>query len=493
MTACQNNPTKVPAIDLANFDLSVSPNADFYQYATGGWQKNNPLKPEFSRYGSFDVLRENNEKRINALFQEMTRLETTPGSVEQKIADLYKMGLDSARLNAEGAAPLASDLALIDGLTDRAQLPGLLASIHMALANPFFGIGVMADLMDSRVNTLYVAQSGISMGDRDYYVDPSNAAIKEAYKAYLVRIFTLAGYDEAAAAQAAVDALEVEDSLAEVFFSNVEQRDLPAQYNPMTREEFARRYDALDWDAYFAAMKVYNRETEYELQKWEINKTKYPQLTGANFWLYRLYYFHLSGGFDKRFGKVDKKVNKIMLKAYEKKTPVSKAMRHRAIVWSCPANYYTNFAAWLENCWGINVVMDMETMISYLMFDTTDKEQSLHDLAKTYQRVTMRKHTKGGYRNVVDELWRIVEEFDADMVIMYDQISCKGMAGLLGVFDDQARERDVNFIWVQQDLMDCRTISRRDMREQVNKYMTSVLQEEPVDPTLVDFDDTQAW
>lgn len=79
--------------------------------------------------------------------------------------------------------------------------------------------------------------------------------------------------------------------------------------------------EKFDWDAYFAAMKVYNRETEYELQKWGINKTKYPQLTGANFWLYRLYYFHLSGGFDKRFGKVDKKVNKIMLKAYEKKTP----------------------------------------------------------------------------------------------------------------------------------------------------------------------------
>lgn len=120
-------------------------------------------------------------------------------------------------------------------------------------------------------------------------------------------------------------------------------------------------------------------------------------------------------------------------------------------------------------------------------------EMSLHDLAKTYQRVTMRKHTKGGYRNVVDELWRIVEMYDADMVIMYDQISCKGMAGLNGVFDDQARERDVHFIRVQQDLMDCRTISRRDMREQVNKYMTSVLQEKPVDPTLVDFDDTQAW
>ena len=254
MASCQNNQPKTPAIDLSNFDLSVAPNADFYQYATGGWQKNNPLKPEFSRYGSFDVLRENNEKRINALFQEMTRLEAAPGSVEQKISDLYKMGLDSVRLNAEGAAPLAADLQLVEGLVDRSQLPEVLAKIHMALANPFFGIGVMADLMDSNVNTLYVGQSGISMGDRDYYVDPENARIKEAYKNYLVRIFTLAGYDEAAAAQAAADALEVEDSLAEVFFSNVEQRDIPAQYNPMTRAEFAKAYDAIDWDVYFEGM-----------------------------------------------------------------------------------------------------------------------------------------------------------------------------------------------------------------------------------------------
>ncbi len=254
MASCQNNNTKTPAIDLRNFDLTVAPNADFYQYATGGWQKNNPLKPEFSRYGSFDVLRENNEKRINALFQEMTKLETTPGSIEQKIADLYKMGLDSARLNAEGAAPLAADLQLVDGLTDRAQLPEVLAKIHMALANPFFGIGGMADLMDSNTNTLYVAQSGISMGDRDYYVDPQNAKIKEAYKNYLIKLFTLCGYEAAAAETAAADALEIEDSLAEVYFSNVEQRDLPAQYNPMSRAEFAKAYDAIDWDIYFEGM-----------------------------------------------------------------------------------------------------------------------------------------------------------------------------------------------------------------------------------------------
>ena len=123
MASCQNT-SKTPAIDMANFDLSVAPDADFYQYATGGWQKNNPLKPEYSRYGSFDVLRDNNEKRINELFSEMTKISAAPGSVEQKISDLYKMGLDSTRLNAEGAAPLKSAVGEILSVEDRGQLTG---------------------------------------------------------------------------------------------------------------------------------------------------------------------------------------------------------------------------------------------------------------------------------------------------------------------------------------------------------------------------------
>ncbi len=251
--------------------------------------------------------------------------------------------------------------------------------------------------------------------------------------------------------------------------------------------------EKFDWDAYFAALKTYNQQLEYEMKKWEVNKTDYPQMTGATFWLYRIFYFHLSGGVDKLFLKTDKKVNRIMMRGYKKKEPVSKEMRHRAIVWSCPANYYTSLANWLENCWGVNVIMDMETMISYIMYNTEDKDASLASYAQTIQRTTMRRHTKGGYDNVLTELWRVVEEFNADMVIMYDQISCKGMDGLNGMFSDQARDRDVSFIWVEQDLMDPRTVSRRSMREQINKYMTAVLKEEPVDPTLVDFDDSLAW
>ena len=97
MASCCEKPA--PAIDRANFDESVALNEDFYQYATGGWLAKNPLKPEFSRYGTFDVLRENNEIRLNELFSAMTESQAEMGSVEQKIADLYTMGLDEARLN----------------------------------------------------------------------------------------------------------------------------------------------------------------------------------------------------------------------------------------------------------------------------------------------------------------------------------------------------------------------------------------------------------
>ena len=98
----EGNRERVKAIDLSYLDTTVSPAVDFYQYATGGWQKNNPLKPEYARFGSFDYLNENNEKRINDLFKSMTEMKAAKGSVEQKISDIYKMGLDSLKLNEEG-------------------------------------------------------------------------------------------------------------------------------------------------------------------------------------------------------------------------------------------------------------------------------------------------------------------------------------------------------------------------------------------------------
>ena len=246
MASCNQNNT--PAIDLTNLDTTVSPAEDFYQYATGGWQKKNPLKPEFARYGSFDVLRENNEKRINELFSAMAETTAESGSVEQKISDLYKMGLDSVRLNKEGVSGLAADFALIDGITDSESLAKVVAEMHLKMGNPLFGMYVTSDLMNSTINTLYISQSGLGMGNRDYYLDEEHASKREGYVAYLEQIFTLAGIENAKAEAEAVMAFE--KKMAERFRSNVELRNIAASYNPMSKGDFLARYKNFNWETY---------------------------------------------------------------------------------------------------------------------------------------------------------------------------------------------------------------------------------------------------
>lgn len=247
MASCANNQT-TPAIDLTNLDTTVAPSEDFYQYATGGWQVKNPLKPEFARYGSFDVLRENNEKRINELFAAMAKTTAEAGSVEQKISDLYKMGLDSVRLNKEGLSVLEGDLAAIEAVSDSKSLIETVAKMHASMGNPLFGLYVSSDLMNSSVNALYISQSGLGMGNRDYYLDEEHAAKREGYVAYLEKVFTLANLAEPRAQAEAVMAFET--VMANRFRSNVELRDIAKSYNPMSKADFVARYNNIDWEAY---------------------------------------------------------------------------------------------------------------------------------------------------------------------------------------------------------------------------------------------------
>ena len=259
MTACATNQSDkqegVPAIDINNFDESIARNDDFYQWATGGWQKNNPLKPEYSRYGSFDVLRENNEIRINELFDEMTKTEAEFGSVEQKISDLYKMGLDEERLNAEGAEPIRKALNYILSINSREELVAKLANLHIDGIGAFFYSYPAADLEDSNMTILYMEQGGLGMGNRDYYTEAENAQLKAGYRTYLSKIFTLAGV-EGDIEKMVDNVLAIEDRLAAKHWTNVECRDIVKGYNPYTFEAFKAQYKGVDWDAYFRAMGV---------------------------------------------------------------------------------------------------------------------------------------------------------------------------------------------------------------------------------------------
>ena len=255
MAACGGNGEKiVPGIDPANFDLSVAPNEDFYEYATGGWQKAHPLKPEFSRYGSFDVLRENNEIRIRDLFAEMEKTTAAPGSVEQKIGDLYRMGLDSVRLNAEKLEPIKQDLASIKASSGRDNLSRMLAGIQRGVGSPFFSPYVDADMMDSSTGMLNLHQSGLGMGNRDYYLDAENEAIRTAYRKYIETVFTMSGYGDPKAAVEAV--MEIETLIARESLSTVELRDPYNSYNKVSVEALKADYPAIDWDAWFEALKI---------------------------------------------------------------------------------------------------------------------------------------------------------------------------------------------------------------------------------------------
>ena len=212
--------------------------------------------------------------------------------------------------------------------------------------------------------------------------------------------------------------------------------------------------------------------------------------TGA-YELFRKWNYEMDGGIDPRVVPSMEKVNKMLIKAYERKESAwpERKMKYRGIVWSCPAHYYANFSNWLANCWGIDILVEMESLNYTKHLETEDKEEALRDLARLYERMVMRRHTNGGYQNVVDECWKQCQDWNAQIVIMYQNVACKNMATVQGLLDEQGRQRGYDLIWVEHDLMDPRTVSRRNMRDKVNNYMRTVLQAEPVDPSLVEFED----
>ncbi len=237
---------KVPALDMNYLDPTVSPKVDFYQYSTGGWQKNNPLRPEFSRYGSFDALREQAQENLNALFESMTTTNAEYGTVDQKISDLYKMALDSTTRNAPGAEPIKPYIAQIQAIKTKDDMARTLGEMNLYGEGGFFGTGVSADLTNSDMQILYLGEGGLGMGDRDYYLLESNAALKAGYRNFLEKVLNLAGIENAA--DVVAKDMAVEDAMAEIFWTREQNRDVAAQYNPMSTADICKRWPELRFD-----------------------------------------------------------------------------------------------------------------------------------------------------------------------------------------------------------------------------------------------------
>ena len=248
-----------------------------------------------------------------------------------------------------------------------------------------------------------------------------------------------------------------------------------------------------NWDAFFKAAKHMNEQNTYELEKWDYMKTGYTAEVGISETLYKLFEWQATNGTDPLFTKIDRKVMKILRKCYEDRyEPFGGKTRHRAFLWGPSAVYYTDFPTWTQNCWGIAIVLNMDSTMGFNMIDTEDKEQALIDLTRLEQKATMRHMAVGGWDNI-NAVWEWAHNFNCDMVLMNDNIACKGMLGIHAVMEEQARELGFHFIFIEHDLEDSRTVSRQNMRDCVNQYMSIVLGEEPLDPTIVAFDDSDAY
>lgn len=246
-------------INKANLDLSADPRQDFYQYANGGWIKDHPMKGEFSSYGMFDFLRENAREQLKDL---IVNLGDDPeaasrGSIAQKVNDVYCQVLDTDRLNREGVSPIMPILKKVEAMSLQ-DLSANLAWLHLGYADSFFGAGVVVDAKDSDAHIFCLGEAGLSLGDRDYYLEDNdnNRKILAGFEVYVKRLILLAGYDEKIAERVWKTVIRLETEFARHKHTREQRRDPNLRYNIFTIQEVKERFDFLDWDQYLKGLGV---------------------------------------------------------------------------------------------------------------------------------------------------------------------------------------------------------------------------------------------
>lgn len=251
----QKNPA-ADALHMDWLDTSVAPGTDFYRYANGSWQKNNPIPAEYASWGSFNLVSEKVQEQIHQmLIQAAENSKAKQGSIEQKVGDFYFSGMDEKSINEQGIKPLAPEFERIKNIKTAADLHAEIIHLHKMGVGALFGYGSMQDFKNSTDMIAAVIQGGLSLPNRDYYLndDAKFKKIREAYIEHVTKMFELLGESPATAQEAAKTVMSIETKLAQASMSQVELRDPHAIYHIISVDELAKSYTNFPWLNYLKA------------------------------------------------------------------------------------------------------------------------------------------------------------------------------------------------------------------------------------------------
>lgn len=257
--SCTSKPKSV-GIDTTNLDTTVKPGVDFYQYANGGWLKNNPMPSEYSRYGSFDKLQEDNDKMVYNLVLELSKQTNEPGSIAQKIGDFFASGMDSAKIEKEGINPLKPYLEKIQKASSDKEIQALVAYFQSMGLDPLFSFYGEPDSKNSEMMIASLAQGGLGLNDRDYYVtaDKHSQEIRSEYVKHMAKLLEIAGYEPQQCQTWPDKVMSLETRLAKASKTRLELRDPEANYHKMKLADVQTLSPDYDWQGYFNGIGLTN-------------------------------------------------------------------------------------------------------------------------------------------------------------------------------------------------------------------------------------------